>query len=129
MAISETAAQQFFTDYGDKLFNTEALSLTAFLQPPLLIISEDGSVPVSNQQEAEQAIADWVAETRDSGAVATRVTLNDFKAISENLCSAKIAWQWLAPGDTPNGITNFYYILQQRSDTSLAIVFCASIQK
>lgn len=95
MTKLEELLQAFFVRYGEALAAGDVPTIADCYALPALVLSDEGSIPVTVREEVEAAFGGASERYRARGLVNARPTIIGSEAISERLVFANVRWDYL----------------------------------
>ena len=114
MSISAEDVEQFLVAYGDALSAGDLDALADAYELPGLVMSDQGSQPVTDRQQVVDFFAAARAQYEEQGLAGTRPEHVSIEHLSEQLCTADVRW---IGGDADGRATRYkeysFYVLRQ----------------
>ena len=107
--------RRFLVRYGEALAAGDLKAISGCYAVPALVLSDEGSVPISARQEIEVAAAE---RYREQGLVGLRPILVASEAISERLLSVDVRWEYLDEQGRSAQQNGYRYVLRLQDEAS-----------
>jgi hypothetical protein len=95
MNPTDERLRRFLVRYGEALAAGDLKVISGCYALPALVLSDEGSVPISARQEIEAAFDGAAERYREQELVDLRPTLVASEALSERLLSVDVRWKYL----------------------------------
>ena len=119
--MDEDQIRSFLERYGQALSSGDLATIVSCWAVPALVLSDQGSVAVSDPAEIERFFGQAVQAYHARGWMSTRPDLHSFEALSATLLSVDVHWlAYDAAGDQQSSERS-YYLLARGSDRQLRI--------
>jgi len=92
VSIAAEDVEQFLVAYGDALSAGDLPAIAAAYEIPALVISDQGSQPVSDRQQVVDFFGTALAQYEQLGLAGTRPEHVSIEHLSEQLCTADVRW-------------------------------------
>jgi hypothetical protein len=110
--------RRFLASYGEALSAGDLKAISGCYTVPSLVLSDEGSVPITAREEIEAAF-DGAAECyRAQGLVAVQPTLLASEALSERLVSVDVRWDYLDEEGRSAQQNRYRYVLRFEDEAS-----------
>lgn len=117
MGATNIEVEQFLVAYGDALSAGDGAALAGMYEIPGLVVSDQGSQPVTSPDQVAEFFAAAAAQYTDSGIVGTRPEYVAIEQLSEQLCSADVRWIGVGADGRPTGYKEYsMYVLRKGDD-------------
>jgi hypothetical protein len=110
--------RRFLVRYGEALAAGDLKVISGCYALPALVLSDEGSVPISARQEIEVAFDGAAERYREQGLVDIRPTLVASEAISERLLSVDVRWEYLDEQGRSAQQNGYRYVLRLQDEAS-----------
>jgi hypothetical protein len=110
--------RRFLVRYGEALAAGDLKVISGCYAVPALVLSDEGSVPISARQEIEVAFDGAAERYREQGLVDIRPTLVASEAISERLLSVDVRWEYLDEQGRSAQQNGYRYVLRLQDEAS-----------
>jgi len=92
VGASNIEVEQFLVAYGDALSAGDGAALAGMYEIPGLVVSDQGSQPVSSPDQVAEFFAVAAAQYAEAGIAGTRPEYVAIEQLSEELCTADVRW-------------------------------------
>lgn len=119
MAIEQLRA--FFDGYGNALTSGDVAAVTRCYTLPTLVISDAGSLPVTTTKELETAFRGAAEGYRRRGLESARAVLGRTEALSSEIVSVDVDWEYLDSRGNRVDREGYRYLLRVRPNDDIRI--------
>src|ERR687897_3626169 len=110
--------RRFLVRYGEALAAGDLKAISGCYAVPALVLSDEGSVPISARQEIEAAFNGAAERYRAQGLVDIRPILVASEALSERLLSVDVRWEYLDKQGRSAQQNGYRYVLRLEDEAS-----------
>jgi hypothetical protein len=110
--------RRFLVGYGEALSAGDLKAISGCYAVPSLVLSDEGSVPITAREEIEAAFDGAAERYRAQGLVAVRPTLVASEALSERLVSVDVRWDYLDEQGRSAQQNGYRYVLRLEDEAS-----------
>jgi hypothetical protein len=110
--------RRFLVRYGEALAAGDLKVISGCYALPALVLSDEGSVPISARQEIEVAFDGAAERYREQELVGLRPILGASEAISERLLSVDVRWEYLDEQGRSAQQNGYRYVLRLQDEAS-----------
>jgi hypothetical protein len=110
--------RRFLVRYGEALAAGDLKVISGCYALPALVLSDEGSVPISARQEIEAAFDGAAERYREQELVDLRPTLVASEALSERLLSVDVRWKYLDEQGRSAQQNGYRYVLRLQDEAS-----------
>ena len=118
MNPTDERLRRFFVRYGEALAAGDLKVISGCYALPALVLSDEGSVPISARQEIEVAFDGAAERYREQELVDLRPTLVASEALSERLLSVDVRWEYLDEQGRSAQQNGYRYVLRLQDEAS-----------
>jgi hypothetical protein len=110
--------QRFLVRYGEALSAGDLKAISGCYAVPSLVLSDEGSVPITAREEIKVAFEGAAERYRAQGLVAVRPTLVASEALSERLVSVDVRWDYLDEQGSSAQQNGYRYVIRLEDEAS-----------
>jgi hypothetical protein len=110
--------RRFLVRYGEALSAGDLKAISACYAVPSLVLSDEGSVPITAREEIDAAFDGAAERYRAQGLVAVRPTLVASEALSERLVWVDVRWDYLDEQGRSAQQNGYRYVLRLEDEAS-----------
>jgi hypothetical protein len=110
--------RRFLVSYGEALSAGDLKAISACYAVPSLVLSDEGSVPITAREEIDAAFDGAAERYRAQGLVAVRPTLVASEALSERLVWVDVRWDYLDEQGRSAQQNGYRYVLRLEDEAS-----------
>jgi hypothetical protein len=110
--------QRFLVRYGEALSAGDLKAISGCYAVPSLVLSDEGSVPITAREEIKAAFEGAAERYRAQGLVVVRPTLVASEALSERLVSVDVRWDYLDEQGSSAQQNGYRYVIRLEDEAS-----------
>ena len=112
MNQTDEQLRRFLVRYGEALSAGDLKAISGCYAVPCLVLSDEGSVPITAREEVEAAFDGAAERYRAQGLVAVRPTLVASEALGEKLVWVDVRWDYLDEQGRSAQQNSYRYVLR-----------------